>query len=77
MKLPVTYLLTFRENKEVHAIDSEWSELIRCKDCKHAHMTAPVFGREPECKYCDIWFPNEEVYLEGNYYCASAERKEE
>lgn len=29
MKLPVTYLLTFSENKEVHAIDSEWSELIR------------------------------------------------
>lgn len=53
------------------------NEVIRCKDCKFAHMTAPKFGREPECKYCDIWFPNEKVYLEGNYYCASAERKEE
>ena len=51
-------------------------ELIRCKDCKFATITDGVYGREPEVKYCEIWFPNEAEYMPVNYYCASAERKE-
>lgn len=46
-------------------------EVVRCKDCKYAHMTV-----DGECKYCDIWFPNEKEYLDGDYYCASGERKD-
>lgn len=45
-------------------------EIIRCKDCKYAHMT-----NDGQCKYCDIWFPDEKVYVDGDHYCASAERK--
>ena len=51
--------------------DVERVEVVRCRDCKHAHMT--VSG---ECKYCDIWFPEEEEYMDGDYYCASGERKD-
>ena len=47
-------------------------EIIHCRDCKFARMT--VNG---ECKYCDIWFPDEKTYMPGDYYCASAERKGE
>ena len=53
------------------------SDLIRCKDCKFATITDGVYGRNPEVKYCDIWFPSEAEYMPINYYCASAERKEE
>ena len=48
------------------------AEIVRCKDCKYAHMTM-----DGECKYCDIWFPDEKKYMDGNYYCASWERKDE
>lgn len=47
-------------------------KVICCKDCKFAHMTV-----DGECKYCDIWFPDEKTYMPGDYYCGSAERKEE
>ena len=45
-------------------------EIIYCKDCKYSHMT--INGL---CKYCDIWFPDEEMYESGKHYCASAERR--
>lgn len=45
-------------------------EVVHCKDCKYAHMT--VNG---ECKYCDIWFPDEEVYASGNHFCAGGVKK--
>ena len=50
--------------------------IIRCKDCKFAHMTMKTSWREPECKYCDIWFPDEACYMDADYYCASAEKRE-
>lgn len=46
------------------------AEPIRCKDCKYSVMTF-----SGECKYCDIWFPDEKCYMDGDYYCASAERR--
>lgn len=58
------------------AVIRKQQELIRCKDCKFATITDGVHGRNPEVKYCDIWFPNEAEYMPINYYCASAERKE-
>ena len=48
------------------------AKIVRCKECKYATMTT-----DGECKYCDIWFPDEPVYTEGDYFCASGERKEE
>ena len=51
-------------------------ELVRCKDCKFATITNGVYGREPEVKYCDIWFPEKAEYMPISYYCASAERKD-
>ena len=46
--------------------------VVRCKECKYARLT--YIG---ECKYCDIWFPDEAVYLDGDEFCSFAERKEE
>ena len=51
--------------------------LTRCKDCRFATITDGVYGKNPEVKYCDIWFPSEAEYMPIDYYCASAERKEE
>ena len=45
-------------------------EIIYCKDCKYSHMTIDGL-----CKYCDIWFPNEEMYEDGKHFCASAKKK--
>ena len=46
-------------------------EIIRCRECKFARLT-----NDGSCKYCDIWFPDEAEYMDGDYYCASAERRE-
>ncbi len=45
-------------------------EIICCKDCKHSTITA--LGA---CKYCDVWFPDEATYVDGDFFCASAERR--
>lgn len=48
-------------------------EVVRCKECKHSHMTYD--GR---CKYCDKWEGDgEALYLEGDFYCAFGERRED
>ena len=44
--------------------------VIRCRDCKYSHMTY-----DGKCKYCDIWFPDEDEYMDGDYFCASAEQR--
>ena len=46
--------------------------VVRCKDCKYAHMT---YGGE--CKYCDMWEEDgEALYLDGDFFCAYGERRE-
>lgn len=50
-------------------------ELVRCKDCKYAHLTYDGY-----CKYCDNitdddGFPIER-YHPGDWFCADGERKE-
>lgn len=51
-------------------------DIVRCKDCKHAHMTYDGL-----CKYCDTWKDDDgnllELYLDGDYYCADGEREGE
>lgn len=54
----------------ISTLSSTQTEIIRCKDCKYAKLT-----HDGSCKYCDIWFPDEAEYMDGDYYCASAERK--
>lgn len=54
----------------IENLPSVQSEIIYCKDCKYSHMT-----RDGLCKYCDIWFPNEEMYVDGKHFCASAEKR--
>ena len=59
----------------VHAVknlSSAQPEIVRCKDCKYSHMTY-----DGDCKYCDIWFPDEPEYMPGDYYCGSAERRQD
>lgn len=53
-------------------LPSAQPEIIRCKDCKFSWMT-----NDGDVKYCDIWFPDEACYIDGDHFCASAERREE
>ena len=50
--------------------------IVRCKECKHAHMT---YGGD--CKYCDMWKDDEdgciELYLDGDFYCGYGEVRDE
>ena len=63
--MPKGFQPTFQ--KVIEAI-SEMPEIIRCKDCKYSDMTGDGL-----VKHCDIWFPNEKLYQDGDYYCADAE----
>ena len=54
----------------VGSMPSAQPEIIRCKDCKYAHIT--IHG---EVKYCDEWFPDESHYIDTDNYCSFAERK--
>lgn len=53
---------------------SDYVNVVRCRDCKHAQMT---YGGE--CKYCDFWQEDggEALYLDGDFFCAASERKED
>lgn len=46
--------------------------VVRCKDCKFAHMTI-----DGECKDCDEWEEDEHLYLDGDFFCAFGQRKAE
>ena len=54
----------------IEKLPSAQPEIIHCKDCKYAYITA-----DGECKYCDIWFPDEKLYMPSDYFCGSAERR--
>ena len=49
--------------------------VVRCKDCKHATMTAD--GKM--CKYCEMdtddFGDQREVYHDADWYCADGEKK--
>ena len=74
-KVTDNILAMHKDGTAVYAIDVIKKPLVRCKDCKYAHMT--YVG---ECKYCDLWKDDDnnylELYLDGEYYCADGERKE-
>ena len=49
--------------------------IVRCKDCRFAHMTYDGL-----CKQCDNATDDDDIkltlYLPGDFYCAFGERKE-
>lgn len=54
---------------------AEFIKVVRCKDCKYAHMTY-----DGKVKYCDrISIPDDEgnygyaLYLPGDWFCADGE----
>lgn len=50
-------------------------EIIRCKDCKYAHLT----NDGKSCKYCDQFTDDYgqvmEMYFDSDFYCGYAERR--
>lgn len=44
--------------------------VVRCKDCRYAHMST-----DGSAKYCEVWFPDEAEYLDGDNYCSFGERR--
>lgn len=52
-------------------------DIIRCRDCKHAHITTD----SKFCKYCDQFKDDNgeliEMYFNNDFFCGYAERKEE
>lgn len=50
-------------------------EVVRCKDCRFAHMTYDGL-----CKQCDNATDDDDIkltlYLPGDFYCAFGKRKE-
>lgn len=52
--------------------------VVRCKDCKYAHLTI-----DDECKYCDMISVLDDegnlvpAYFSPNWYCAYGERKDD
>lgn len=59
---------------DIEKLQSAEPEIIRCKDCKYAHLTY-----NGSCKYCDKWVDEDDipltVYLDGDFYCGFAERR--
>lgn len=58
----------------------KWTELVRCKDCKHAKTAQTVLSGI--ISWCDVW--SGKYYhsegndpIEPNDYCSYGERREE
>ena len=69
MKIPDGWIFIPKITNKI-TVEVEQKELITCMNCKYAQLTY-----DGECKYCDVWFPNEALYMDGDYFCASAERR--
>ena len=59
---------------DIYKLPSAQPEIIRCKDCKYAHLTY-----DGDCKYCDTFTDDDgyrlELYVSGDFYCGNAERR--
>ena len=60
--------------KKLVALPSIEPSIIRCKDCKHAHLTY-----DDDVKQCDMVRDDDDilitVYYSGDHYCGFAERR--
>ena len=49
------------------------SEIVRCKECKYAHMAGNM------CKFCDLYKDDDgfliELYVGADWFCAGGERR--
>lgn len=48
----------------------EVPSIVTCMDCKYAHLTVDGI-----CKHCDMWGNGENLYLDSDFYCGFAERR--
>ena len=55
----------------VQDLSSAQPEIIRCKECKHAKITAD--GKY--MKYCSQWDVDDALYLDSGFFCGHAERR--
>lgn len=55
-------------------LDVKAVPLVRCRECKYAHLTY-----DGDCEQCDKWVDDEgfllTLYLDGDFYCGYAERR--
>jgi hypothetical protein len=64
---------TLSEYLKEYFIPSAQPEIIYCKDCRFARMTD-----NGEVKYCDVWSPDDKVYMDAKTnFCSCGVRKEE
>lgn len=49
---------------------SSQPHIVTCANCNYAHPTV-----DETCKYCDMWGNRKKLYLDGDFYCGFAERK--
>ena len=64
-----------RFHHDERGVARSWEEvgkIVRCKDCKYAYMTGDGL-----VKHCDIWFPEDALYQDGDYFCADGELRGE
>ena len=62
--------IAIRSVKNAPTVDAV--PVVRCKDCKHAHLTY-----DGDCKYCQLDIDRdftEETYRNGDWFCADGER---
>jgi hypothetical protein len=59
----------------IKSLASAQAEIIRCGDCKFAHIT----NDRRYCKFCDMFTDDYgqliEMYFDSNFYCGYAERR--
>ena len=71
------YIIKISDEIMEEEIADRPQELVRCKDCKHATMTA----NGKMCKYCEIdtddFGYQRVVYHDADWFCADGERREE
>lgn len=52
-----------------------YHNLVHCRECKKAHLTA-----DGTCKYCEEWKDDDgnyiEVYHDGDHFCSYGERQD-
>lgn len=65
------WIVEIDDDEGFHLEEAKWKqELIRCKDCKYYY----IYDRNNKFCELDIEMMRD---LDPNYYCASAERKED
>ena len=61
--------------EQIKALPSAQLEIIHCRECRHSHLTY-----DGKNKYCIHW-PNKAFspteYIDGDFYCGFAKRREE